>query len=91
MDVGRPETLTQALAALLARGLPMADVLPVFTANVADALRLSHKGRLRAGADADLVVLDEQAGVHAVMARGRWLVRDAVQVAFGMFEQKRTS
>lgn len=91
MDVGRPETLTQALAALLERGLSLADVLPVFTANVADALRLSHKGRLRAGADADLVVLDERAGVHAVMARGRWLVRDAVQVAFGMFEQKRIS
>ncbi len=91
MDVGRPETLTQALAALLERGLAMHEVLPVFTSNVADALRLSHKGRLRAGADADLVVLDERAGVHAVMARGRWLVRDAVQVAFGMFEQKRIS
>jgi len=91
MDVGRPETLTHALAALLERGLPLPEVLPVFTSNVADALRLSHKGRLRAGADADLVVLDERAGVHAVMARGRWLVRDAVQVAFGMFEQKRIS
>lgn len=91
MDVGRPETLAQALAALLERGLPLHEVLPVFTSNVADALRLSHKGRLRAGADADLVVLDERAGVHAVMAHGRWLVRDAVQVAFGMFEQKRIS
>ena len=87
MDVGRPESLASALRDLLVRGLALATVLPVFTANVAAALRLARKGHLAVGADADLVILDEHHHVTSVMARGRWLVRDGIQVAFGTFER----
>lgn len=87
MEVGRPESLTAALRDLLVRGFPLAQVLPIFTANVAAALRLPRKGRLVTGADADLVILGPAAEVHGAMAHGRWLVRDGVQVAFGMFER----
>ena len=87
MDVGRPATLLAALRGLLARGLPLAQVLPVFTSNVADQLRLRGKGRLEVGGAADLVVLDEHGHAHDVMAGGRWLVRDGTQMRFGMVEQ----
>ncbi len=87
MDVGRPATLLTALAELRAAGLPLATVLPVFTANVAAQLRLGAKGRLAVGLDADLVILDDQGGASGVMAGGQWLIRDGVQMKYGMFER----
>ena len=58
MEIGLPETLADTLTELLESGLPPADVLPAFTSNPAGLLRLARKGRIAAGADADLVVLD---------------------------------
>jgi len=87
MDIGRPATLIATIATLLAEGLPLARFLPVFTRNVADLLRLSHKGRVAVGADADLAILTPDGQVSAVMARGSWLVRDGRPVVFGPFER----
>jgi beta-aspartyl-dipeptidase (metallo-type) len=86
MDVGRPATMAAALRELLARGLPLGEVLPPFTSNVARLLRLGHKGRIEAGLDADLVVLDDDGGVRHVMARGSWMVRSGDVVLPGTFE-----
>jgi beta-aspartyl-dipeptidase (metallo-type) len=87
MDIGRPESLLGTLRELLARGEPLARVLPIFTRNVAEQLRLHGKGQLQVGADADLVVLDDTGAAREVMARGRWMVRDGVQMIYGMFER----
>ena len=75
MDVGAPGALLETLAELVARGVPLPEALPAFTANVASALRLPTKGRIAVGADADLLCLDEAGGVHHLIARGRvhWL------------------
>ena len=86
MDVGTPGALVTTLAELVSRGWPLEQVLPAFTSNVADLLRLPAKGRLHPGADADLVVLDERGGVHDVMARGLWHLRDRTAVVRGTFE-----
>lgn len=87
MDIGRPKALTDTLTELLARGHDLATVLPIFTTNVADLLRLAHKGRLSPGADADLVTLDAHGHIRDVMARGRWLVQRGETVVFGPFER----
>jgi beta-aspartyl-dipeptidase (metallo-type) len=51
--------------------------LPHFTRNAADALRLCHKGRIKPGADADLLVIDKDTlDVRHVVARGALLMRD---------------
>ena len=95
MDVGRPSALAEALEELLASGLALEDVLPVFTSNVAAALRLPGKGRIAVGADADLVVLDANHRIRDVMARGRFHVRTdgrrprGEAVVTGMFEEPR--
>ena len=54
-----------------------------FTRNVAELLRLPRKGVLAAGADADLLVLDEQSRICDVMLGGRWQVREGQSVARG--------
>ena len=86
MEVGEPRSLADALRELLASGCEPAQVLPAFTSNVARLLRLQGKGRIAAGADADLVVLDREHRVHDVMARGRWHVMDGRPVMRGTFE-----
>jgi beta-aspartyl-dipeptidase (metallo-type) len=87
MDVGRPSAMAEALKELLACGQPLERVLPAFTSNPASLLRLSRKGRLHPGSDADLVVLDAEGGIEDVMARGQWHVREGRSVVRGGFER----
>lgn len=91
MDIGAPAALSATLAELLRRGLPLETVLPAFTSNVAHLLRLPGKGRIAVGADADLVVLDGDARIADVMARGAWHVRDGQAVRLGTFEKPAAS
>ena len=70
MDVGDAGALLETLAALVARGVPLEDALPPFTSNVARLLRLSGKGRIEVGADADLVALDADGSVRECLAGG---------------------
>lgn len=86
MDVGRPSSLAETLAELQTRGVSLERVLPIFTSNVAAVLRLTRKGALDVGADADLVVLDDEHGIRDVMAGSRVVVRDKETVVRGTFE-----
>ena len=87
MDIGRANAMATALKDLLACGQPLERILPAFTSNPARLLLLPQKGRLAAGADADLAVLDEDGGVIDVMARGRWHVKNGRCVVRGVFER----
>ena len=86
MDAGRPRALLDALRAALDAGLPLERALPAFTLNPAAHWGLIGKGRLDAGADADLVVLAEDGSAAHVMARGRWHVRDGKAIVKGPLE-----
>lgn len=90
MDVGLPSAMSDALKTLLDCGQPLERVLPAFTSNPANLLLLGRKGHLSAGADADLVVLDDEGRVADVMARGRWHVQDRRPVVRGTFESLRS-
>jgi beta-aspartyl-dipeptidase (metallo-type) len=87
MDFASSSGLPDTLRELAGRGNSLDAILPAMTSNVAHALRLSGKGRIMAGADADLVCLDETCGVRHVMAGGRWLVQDSAPVIRGTFER----
>jgi beta-aspartyl-dipeptidase (metallo-type) len=87
LDVGRPSAMAETLKELLARGEPLERVLPAFTSNAARLLMLPKKGRLTAGADADLVVLDAEGKIESVMARGRWHVQGGRSIVRGGFER----
>jgi beta-aspartyl-dipeptidase (metallo-type) len=86
MAIGTPESLPLTLKALLERGQPLERVLPAFTSNPARLLRLDKKGIIAPGADADLLVLDEENAVNDVMISGRWFVRDGRALIRGTFE-----
>jgi beta-aspartyl-dipeptidase (metallo-type) len=87
MDVGSPAAVGETLTGLLRSGQALERVLPAFTSSPARVLRLERKGRVAAGSDADLVVLDRDGRVAEVMARGRWHVRGGRTVVRGAFEQ----
>jgi beta-aspartyl-dipeptidase (metallo-type) len=75
---GAPRKLHgQLVACCRDHGLPLGEVLPLFTANPAAALGLQRKGRLRVQADGDVLLMrrDSLQIVH-VFARGRVVVRD---------------
>jgi beta-aspartyl-dipeptidase (metallo-type) len=85
--VGQCSTLLETIRVAIAEhGLTLAELLPLFTSNVAKLLRLRGKGELAVGGDADLVLLDDTLGVDGVIARGRWLIRGGEVVIRGPFE-----
>ncbi len=88
MDVGAPATLAATLSTLLREGADFDRTVAAFTANPARLLRLPGKGVLAAGADADLVVLDERYEIDSVMLGGRWQRRHGQQLVVGPFERR---
>ena len=68
---GSTLTLDRALRNIVALGIPLASALRMVTANPARQIGLgARKGVLAAGADADLVFLDDKLEVSGVMTRG---------------------
>ena len=67
--------------------MPLEDILPLVTANVARHLNLQGKGRIAPGMDADLCFFDRDLTLRHVMAMGRFVLRDGVVLAKSMFEE----
>lgn len=68
---GSTLTLDRALRNIVGLGAPLGDAVRMLTANPAGVLGLEFKkGALRAGADADIVLLNESLHVAQVFARG---------------------
>jgi N-acetylglucosamine-6-phosphate deacetylase len=71
---GSTLTLDRALRHMVALGTPLRDVIAMLTANPARQIGINtRKGILAPGADADLVLLDENLEVSGVMTRGAGL------------------
>ncbi len=88
MDIGRPASLIETLRTLLGGGSALEQVLPAFTSNVVDILRLHDRGRVRAGDAADLIVLNDENEISDVMIAGIWHVQAGTQQVFGQFENQ---
>lgn len=88
LDIGRVTTLIGAVReAVQYHGVPFEVALQVITSNPARILKMKTKGRVAAGLDADLVLLDPATlDVRSVMAKGRWLMRDGTALVKGTFE-----
>jgi len=72
---GSTLTLDVALGNMVRLGMPLSDAVTMLTANPARLLGIERrKGALAAGADADLVFLNERLELSEVMTRGAGLV-----------------
>lgn len=72
---------------VLREKLDLSTALRTVTSNPARVLRLSAKGCIAPGADADICLLDEQLQLKDVMALGRWMMRDAKLLRKGTYEK----
>jgi beta-aspartyl-dipeptidase (metallo-type) len=86
---GSTRKLYEQFVDCVRRGMPLADVLPLFTSNTAAVLKLEGKGQLEVGKDADvLIVREDTLEIVHVFARGRHLVKDGDLVHLSKQEQQ---
>ena len=88
LGVGKVISLYREMRdAVLEDGVPLPKALKAVTANPADLLKLSHKGRIAEGADGDLVLADKETlKIDTVMARGVIMVSGGQALVKGTFE-----
>lgn len=86
IGVGKMTTLFKTVRATVDLGMPLEEILPTITSNVADGLLLPHKGRVKAGCDADIVLLNEDLSVDSVFAKGRKMMEGSEVLVKGTFE-----
>ena len=88
LRVGKVGTLFEEVRdAILKDNVPMEDAIRVITSNPATNLKLSNKGRIATGMDADLVILDEGTlEIDTVIAMGITMIENKKIMVYGTFE-----
>lgn len=88
LQVGKVASLYKEVqAAVLEEGIPLEDALRVITSNPAQVLKLTEKGAIRQGKDADIVLLEKDTlNIRSVIAKGQLMVENGVAIVKGTFE-----
>lgn len=87
LEMGQPKSIYDEWVDMVKiEKLPMETALRTITSNVASILKLSAKGRIRPGFDADLVVVDKDLVIKDVIMRGKRVVKDGVILKKGTYE-----
>ena len=72
MEMGLPSSnLREIKESVLDEGIPLEQALQVVTSNPADILKLSGKGYIKEGFDADILILDDAFNIVHLMANGK--------------------
>lgn len=86
--VAPTKSMFQEFSAFLKEGIPPGDAVRIVSTNPAEWLLLESKGRVREGADADLLLVRESDySLRMVFAMGRKMVEDDVALVKGTFEE----
>lgn len=86
IGVGKMTTLYKTVRSTIELGMPLEEILPTITSNVADGLLLPHKGRVKVGCDADVVLLNEDLSIDSVFAKGQKMMAGQEVLVRGTFE-----
>ncbi|MFF5400458.1 beta-aspartyl-peptidase [Peribacillus butanolivorans] len=88
LQVGKVSSLYHEVRdSVLEEGIPLETALRVITTNPAQVLKLSSKGSIQTGKDADIVFLQKETlTIDTVMARGQVMVEKQVPLIKGTFE-----
>lgn len=82
-----PKSLFNAVRNIVKAGtLPLGEAIKPVTVNPATSLKLPNKGRIEAGFDADVLVLDDDLRIAHLFAKGRHMVNGDVLIK-GVFEK----
>jgi beta-aspartyl-dipeptidase (metallo-type) len=89
-DSSTPDILAEQMRGLVTtHGFSLDLVLPLFTSNPARILKLSGKGRVAAGCDADVLIVDpDTLELRDVITNGQFAVRDGAVVHREKFLEK---
>ncbi len=71
---------------ILHEDLDISQALKFVSTNIADKFGFSHKGRVSEGADADLLVFNENYDFDYVVARGKIMIEEGKLIKKGTFE-----
>ncbi len=88
LGVGKVTSLYREVRdAILQEKVDITQALKTVTANPANLLKLTNKGRIAKDKDADLVLVEKDTlKIHTVIAKGQLMVREGVVVKKGTFE-----
>ncbi len=88
LKVGKVSSLFAAVKeAVQKKDIPLETALKVITSNPAHILKLHRKGKIEAGFDADLVLLDKDTlEIEMVFAKGKMMVEDRKAIVIGTFK-----
>lgn len=82
-----PEWLHETIRLLVEKGMPLEEALKLLTSTPAHVLKLDHKkGSIETGADADLILLDNNFNIDSVFAMGKEAVIHKTVLMKGRFE-----
>ncbi|WP_409291710.1 beta-aspartyl-peptidase [Peribacillus sp. SCS-37] len=89
LTIGKCSSLYKEVRdAVLDEGIALETAIKVITENPAAILKLTKKGRIEKGRDADLVILEKNTlEINTVAALGRIMVRDGKAIVKGTFEK----
>jgi beta-aspartyl-dipeptidase (metallo-type) len=88
LETGKISSLyTEVKDAVLTEGIPLESALKTITSNPANLLKLSRKGRIAVGLDADLVLLNENTmDIDTVVCGGEFMLKAGRLEKKGLFE-----
>lgn len=90
LGVGKATCLIKGIKeCVFEQQINLEHALRALTSNPARILKLKNKGRLAAGYDADLCILNKDLDVVGVIAKGKVMVQDKKPLVYGVFEDKK--
>lgn len=80
-------SLLSTIKKLVNSGYNLEEILPLFTSNVANSLKLNKlKGYIKEDYDADILILDNKLNLDGVISKGKWLMKDKELLQYGTYE-----